>query len=88
MVRAIISESLSSKERKIIEMRKGFSNGKEATLDEVSEQLNMTKERVRQIEQRAMQKLKKVMRKIKPIIEGKILLKNGQDLNELVRAKR
>jgi DNA-directed RNA polymerase, sigma subunit (sigma70/sigma32) len=46
-------------------MRKGFSNGKEATLDEVSEQLNMTKERVRQIEQRAMQKLKKVMRKIK-----------------------
>jgi RNA polymerase sigma factor (sigma-70 family) len=88
MVRAIISESLSSKERKIIEMRKGFSNGKEATLDEVSEQLNMTKERVRQIEQRAMQKLKKVMRKIKPIIEGKILLKNCQDLNELVRAKR
>jgi RNA polymerase sigma factor (sigma-70 family) len=88
MVRTIISESLSSKERKIIEMRKGFSNGKEATLDEVSEQLNMTKERVRQIEQRAMQKLKKVMRKIKPIIEGKILLKNGQDLNELVRAKR
>ncbi len=88
MVRAIISESLSSKERKIIEMRKGFSNGKEATLDEVSEQLNMTKERVRQIEQRAMQKLKKVMRKIKPIIEGKILLKNGQDINELVRAKR
>jgi RNA polymerase sigma factor (sigma-70 family) len=88
MVRAIISESLSSKERKIIEMRKGFSNGKEATLDEVSEQLNMTKERVRQIEQRAMQKLKKVMRKIKPIIEGKILLRNGQDLNELVRAKR
>jgi len=88
MVRAIINEALSSKERKIIEMRKGFSNGKEATLDEVSEQLNMTKERVRQIEQRAMQKLKKVMRKIKPIIEGRILIKNGQDFNGIVRAKR
>jgi RNA polymerase primary sigma factor len=78
---------LSSKERKVIEFRGGLSNGKEATLDEVSLQLNMTKERVRQIEQRAKQKLKKALKKIKPIIEGQVLIKNTQALIKTSESK-
>jgi len=87
IIRNILMNVLSSKERKVIEFRGGLSNGKEATLDEASAQLNMTKERVRQIEQRAKQKLKKALKKIKPIIEGQVLIKNGQALIKTPKSK-
>jgi len=87
IIRNILMSVLSSKERKVIEFRGGLSNGKEATLDEVSLQLNMTKERVRQIEQRAKQKLKKALKKIKPIIEGQVLIKNAQALIKTSKSK-
>jgi RNA polymerase primary sigma factor len=87
IIRNILMSVLSSKERKVIEFRRGISNGKEATLDEASAQLNMTKERVRQIEQRAIQKLKKALKKIKPIIGGEILIRNGQALIKTSKSK-
>ncbi|GBD04118.1 RNA polymerase sigma factor SigA [bacterium HR19] len=76
-IREVINTALSPKERKIIELRCGFLNGREATLDEVSELMSMTRERVRQIESRAMKKLKKALQNIKPLIFGKI--RNGFD---------
>ncbi len=70
-VREIIDSTLTTKEKKIIEMRCGFINGgKESTLDEISAVLNMTRERVRQIEQRAMRKLKKALEPMRYLFDN------------------
>ncbi len=75
-IRKVINTELSSKERKIIELRCGITTNKEATLDEISAILNMTRERVRQIEQRAMKKLKKCFADIIKIFKQPVK-KNG-----------
>lgn len=51
-------ETLSEKERQVISLRYGLDGGKTRTLEEIGEQLNVTRERVRQIEARAMEKLR------------------------------
>lgn len=48
---------LSPREQLVIEMRHGLKRDKEATLDEVSRLLGVTRERVRQIEKQALDKL-------------------------------
>ncbi|MCS7214351.1 MAG: RNA polymerase sigma factor RpoD/SigA [Candidatus Calescibacterium sp.] len=63
-IRRIIDIVLTPREKKVIEMRCGFYSKREATLDEVSEVLCITRERVRQIEQIATKKLKKVFSKL------------------------
>ncbi len=49
---------LSSRERLIIEMRYGLQDGHYHTLDEVSTEFKLTRERIRQIEVKALRKLR------------------------------
>jgi len=51
-------ESLSSQEKIIIEKRFGLGDGATATLQEIGQQLHITRERVRQLEARALKKLR------------------------------
>jgi RNA polymerase primary sigma factor len=49
---------LSDREREVLEMRFGLLDGKDHTLEEVGQFLNVTRERVRQIESKALRKLR------------------------------
>lgn len=43
-------ESLNDRERQVIRLRFGLEDGKTHTLEEIGDELNVTRERVRQIE--------------------------------------
>ena len=58
-VRAAISEALTSKEAFVIRQRFGLIDGEKHTLDEIGQQMNITRERVRQIEATALIRLRK-----------------------------
>ena len=51
-------ETLSERERDVLELRFGLRDGKEHTLEEVSRYFNVTRERIRQIEAKALRKLR------------------------------
>jgi RNA polymerase primary sigma factor/RNA polymerase sigma factor len=56
-------EYLEPREREIIRMRAGLDNHSEnMTLEEIGQQLGITKERVRQLNVRIMNKLKSIAR--------------------------
>jgi DNA-directed RNA polymerase sigma subunit (sigma70/sigma32) len=48
---------LTLRERRIIQERFGFADGKEKTLEEVSALFGLTRERIRQVQQEAMRKI-------------------------------
>ncbi len=56
-VRGIISE-LSPREQKILEMRFGLTDGVAHTLEEVGQEFDVTRERIRQIEAKALERIK------------------------------
>lgn len=56
-VRSILND-LSSKERKILEMRHGLADGIYHTLEEVGKEFGVTRERIRQIEAKALEKIR------------------------------
>jgi RNA polymerase primary sigma factor len=56
-VRDILGD-LSPKERKILEMRHGLSDGIYHTLEEVGREFGVTRERIRQIEAKALEKIR------------------------------
>jgi RNA polymerase primary sigma factor len=49
---------LSDREREVLELRFGLTDGKEHTLEEVGQYFNVTRERIRQIEAKALRKLR------------------------------
>ncbi|HMS55192.1 MAG TPA: sigma-70 family RNA polymerase sigma factor [Fimbriimonadaceae bacterium] len=53
-----ILNTLTTREREVIEMRFGLLDGTYYTLEQVAEQLDVTKERIRQIESNSLKKLK------------------------------
>ena len=55
-VRDIIKD-LSPREQKILEMRFGLTDGVSHTLEEVGQEFDVTRERIRQIEAKALEKL-------------------------------
>jgi RNA polymerase sigma factor (sigma-70 family) len=55
-------ESLSGRERRIIELRYGICNAHEHSLAEIAEELGVSRERVRQLEKKAMQRLRRLHR--------------------------
>jgi len=50
--------ALSERERQVLELRFGLVDGKDHTLEEVSNYFNVTRERIRQIEAKALRKLR------------------------------
>lgn len=57
-----VLNTLSERERKIIELRFGFIDGRQHTLEEVGKEFNLTKERIRQLEASALKKLRNPVR--------------------------
>ncbi len=51
------ADGLSERDREIVRMRYGLSDGYERTLEEVGQRFGVTRERIRQIERRALTKL-------------------------------
>jgi RNA polymerase sigma factor (sigma-70 family) len=52
-------ESLSARERRVLELRYGITDGREHTMQEVADQLGCTRDAARQIERRAMNRLRR-----------------------------
>jgi RNA polymerase primary sigma factor len=53
-----ILDSLSDREREVLEMRFGLRDGQSHTLEEVGQFFGVTRERIRQIEAKALRKLR------------------------------
>ena len=53
-----ILSTLNDRERKVLELRFGLTDGTPRTLEEVGKEFNVTRERIRQIEAKALRKLK------------------------------
>ena len=51
-------ESLTDRERQVIQLRFGLIDGRARTLEEVGKEFNVTRERIRQIEAKALRKLR------------------------------
>ena len=55
---AYLLDTLTDREKKVLDLRFGITDGKQHTLAEVSKTLNVSRERIRQIENQALEKLK------------------------------
>ena len=64
-------ESLTDRERQVVELRFGLRDGRARTLEEVGREFNVTRERIRQIEAKALRKLRHPSRsrKLKDFLE-------------------
>ena len=58
-VQQVISE-LTPREQKVLEMRFGLKDGVSHTLEEVGQEFDVTRERIRQIEAKALEKIEKI----------------------------
>lgn len=59
-----VLSTLTDREARVIEMRFGLVDGNEHTLEEVGQEFQVTRERIRQIEAKALRKLKKKSKKL------------------------
>lgn len=53
-----VLETLTEREEKIIRLRFGLDDGRERTLEEIGNEFNVTRERIRQIESKALRRLR------------------------------
>ncbi len=53
-----VLDTLTERERKVLQLRFGLIDGRTRTLEEVGKEFNVTRERIRQIEAKALRKLK------------------------------
>ena len=51
-------DSLTERERKVLQLRFGLDDGRSRTLEEVGKEFHVTRERIRQIETKALRKLR------------------------------
>ena len=57
----VLTEKLDERERRILELRFGLNGERPKTLEEVSQSIGRTRERVRQIQNQALEKLKSML---------------------------
>jgi RNA polymerase primary sigma factor len=55
---AAVLDSLTGRERRVLQLRFGLEDGRARTLEEVGKEVNVTRERIRQIEAKALRKLR------------------------------
>jgi RNA polymerase primary sigma factor len=55
---ATVLDSLTARERRVLQLRFGLVDGRARTLEEVGREFNVTRERIRQIEGKALRKLR------------------------------
>ena len=55
---AAVLNSLTGRERRVLQLRFGLEDGRARTLEEVGKEFNLTRERIRQIEATALRKLR------------------------------
>jgi RNA polymerase primary sigma factor len=67
-----VLDSLSGRERRVLQLRFGLEDGRSRTLEEVGKEFNVTRERIRQIEAKALRKLKHPSRsrKLRSFLDG------------------
>ena len=53
-----VLDSLTGRERRVLQLRFGLEDGRARTLEEVGQEFNVTRERIRQIEAKALRKLR------------------------------
>ena len=53
-----VLDTLTPREKKVLELRFGMADGHSRTLEEVGKEFNVTRERIRQIEAKALRKLR------------------------------
>ena len=53
-----VLDTLTPREKKVLELRFGMTDGRTRTLEEVGKEFNVTRERIRQIEAKALRKLR------------------------------
>ena len=51
-------DSLTGRERRVLQLRFGLDDGRQRTLEEVGREFGVTRERIRQIEAKALRKLR------------------------------
>lgn len=54
----VVLDSLTERERKVLQLRFGLDDGRSRTLEEVGKEFHVTRERIRQIEAKALRKLR------------------------------
>ena len=66
-----VLDTLTPREKKVLELRFGMTDGRTRTLEEVGKEFNVTRERIRQIEAKALRKLRQRSRsgKLRDYIE-------------------
>jgi RNA polymerase primary sigma factor len=66
-----VLDSLTGRERRVLQLRYGLEDGRARTLEEVGKEFNITRERIRQIEAKALRKLRHPSRsrKLKDYLE-------------------
>jgi RNA polymerase sigma factor RpoD-like protein len=66
-----VLDSLTGRERRVLQLRFGLEDGRARTLEEVGKEFNVTRERIRQIEAKALRKLRHPSRsrKLKDYLE-------------------
>jgi RNA polymerase primary sigma factor len=67
----LVLDSLSGRERRVIELRYGLDGARDRTLSEIGDALGVTRERIRQIEAKALRKLRHPSRakRLRPFID-------------------
>ncbi|MBQ9008807.1 MAG: sigma-70 family RNA polymerase sigma factor, partial [Clostridia bacterium] len=66
-----VLDTLTPREKKVLTLRFGLEDGRQRTLEEVGQEFNVTRERIRQIEAKALRKLRHPTRsrKLKDYLE-------------------
>jgi RNA polymerase primary sigma factor len=64
-----VLDTLTEREREVLEQRFGLKDGYSRTLEEVGRQFQVTRERIRQIEAKALRKMRHRIRKLEGFIE-------------------